>query len=56
MKLSAHADGIKIRGCNVRFAMDSQVCKQASDGDPRAGAFHQTYPIVGDTACSVKRV
>ena len=41
---------------NGRFTTDLQVCKRASDSDPRTGTFHETRGTVSDTACSVKGV
>ena len=41
---------------NGRFTTDSQVCKWMSNGNPRTGMLHQTLPMAGDTACSVKGV
>ena len=69
LESSVHAHGTEIRGGNLnslklpwdsqgngRFATDSQVCKWLSDGDPRTGTFHQTWPTTGNPACSVKGV
>ena len=41
---------------SVQFATDSQGRTQTSDIDPWTGTFPQTWPTVGDTACTVNRV
>ena len=50
LKLPSDAQG------NGQSATDSQVCKQASDSDPRTRTFQQTRPTMGDTTSSVKGI
>ena len=49
-KTSKNAQG------NGQFSAESQGCIQASNGDPRTGAFHKLWVIADDTICSVNGV
>ena len=52
-------NSLKLSYCmqgNGQFATDSQGRLWTSDGGPRTGMFHQTWPTVANTTCNVKGV